>query len=213
MSQAAIIDANRYRLALSGTVVPAVEWHNAEHAQALLDRANQALSDARVEAREQCRKGFEQGYADGREAGTAAFADALSALGQARDALTVSARGQIAELAIAVVEHIAPKIGAQAMLPALVAEAVQRLTVEPALLVKVHPAVAAAVRRRIETLDAAGLPRIDVVDDEDLGEFDCVIETQGGLVCAGLQEQLQQAARILAAARSEAEPDEVPDGE
>lgn len=205
MSQVVIIDANRYRLALSGTVVPAAEWHNAEHALALLDRANQALSDARAEAGEQRRKGFEQGYADGREAGVAAFADALSALGQARDALTASAREQIAELAIAVVEHIAPKIGAQAMLPALVAEAVLRLTVEPALLVKVHPAVAADVRRRIETLDAAGLPRIDVVDDEDLGEFECVIETQGGLVCAGLQEQLQQVARILAAARSEPE--------
>lgn len=213
MSQAAIIDANRYRLALSGTVVPAAEWHNAAHAQALLDRANQALSDARVEAEEQCRKGFEQGYADGREAGIAAFAHALSALGQARDALTVSARGQIVELAIAVVEHIAPKIGAEAMLPALVAEAVMRLTVEPALLVKVHPAVAADVRRRVESLDAVGLPRIDVVDDEDLGKFDCVIETQGGLVCAGLQEQLRQVARILAAARSEAESDEVSDGE
>lgn len=213
MSEVAIIDTNRYRLALSGTVVPAAEWHNAEHVQALLDRANQALSDARVEAGEQCRKGFERGYADGREAGVAAFARALSALGQARDALTADARGQIAELAIAVVDHIAPKIGAQAMLPALVAEAVQRLTVEPALRVKVHPAVAADVRRCIETLDAAGLPRIDVVDDEELGEFDCVIETQGGLVCAGLQEQLQQAARILAAARSEAEPYEVPDGE
>ena len=213
MSQVAILDAKRYRLGLSGSVIPAAEWHNAEQAQALLDRANQALSDARVEAAEHLRKGFEQGYADGRAAGLDAFTQALAALAQARDALVASVREQIAELAIAVVDHIAPKIGAQAILPALVAEAVQHLTAEPVLLVKVHPAVAADVRQRIDALDAAGLPKIDVMDDEDLGEFECVIETPGGLVCAGLHEQLQQAAKILAAARSESETTGVSDAE
>lgn len=201
MSGLAVIDAERYRLGVAGTVVRAAEWHTAEQAHALLERANQALAQARSDAGLQRREGFEQGRAEGRAAGLAELAQAVAALAYARDVLLEDMRGQVAELALAVVDHIAPRIGAEAMLPALAAEAVQQLTTEPTLLVKVHPSVAAAVRERIDALEGAGLPKTSVVEDDELAEFDCVIETQGGLVCAGLPEQLQQAGRILAAAR------------
>lgn len=210
MSQAAILDAKRYRLDLSGTIVPASEWRNAEQASALLDKVNQALVDAREQVEEDRRKGFDQGFEEGRQAGLDALARAVAALVESRGALVASMRGQVAELAIAVVNHIAPKIGAEAMLPALAVKAVQQLVAEPGLLVRVHPDVADAVRERIASLDGVSLPKTEITGDEELSEFDCVIETQGGLVCAGLQEQLQQAATILARARIEPEDAEVP---
>lgn len=202
MTALAVIDAGRYHLDVAGTVVRAAEWHTAEQAQALLERANQALAQARADAAQQCREGLERGRAEGHAAGLADWTRALAALASARDALLEDMRAQVVELAVAVVDHIAPRIGAQVLLPALAAEAVQQLTAEPALLVKVHPSVVAPVRERIDSLEGAALPKTDVVEDDGLGEFDCVIETQGGLVCAGLSEQLQQAGRILAAARS-----------
>lgn len=201
MSALAVIDAERFRLGVAGTIVPAAEWHTAEQAHALLERANQALAEARTDAERQRRDGFEQGRAEGHAAGLSEFAQALAVLVKARDSFMDDLRAQVVELTIAVVDHIAPRIGAQAMLPALAVEAVQQLATEPALLVKVHPTVAEPVRACVEALEGAALPKTDVVADDELGEFDCVIETQGGLVCAGLSEQLQQVGKILAAAR------------
>lgn len=205
MSRVAVVDTQRFRLSVVGDVIPAAQWHAAEQAHALLEDANQSLMNARKEAERRHQQGYERGYEDGRAAGIDTFSRAIEALSEARDELAASMHEQALELAIAVVDRIAPRIGSDKLVPALVAEAVQHLAMEPTLTIRVHKEVAEPVRERCDAMDSAALPNLEVVADEDLAEFDCVIETRGGLVNAGFDKQLQQVSAILAAARSEAE--------
>lgn len=202
---AAVLDAKRYRLALAGTIVPAAEWQTASEAQALIDRANAALAEAHAAAQEERRSAHAQGFAQGHQAALDSFAQALQSLIDARAALTAALHARAAQLAIAVVERIAPTLGAQQLLPALVEEAAQQLIGEPALFVRVHPDVADAVRARIAALGKGAAPAVDILGDPALAAFDCVIETQGGVVRAGLREQLDLVGTILAAALQEQE--------
>jgi flagellar biosynthesis/type III secretory pathway protein FliH len=53
----------------------------------------------------------------------------------------------------------------------------------------------------------AGSPTFEVIGSPEFGPFDCVIETEGGVVRAGLREQLDQVRTILALAHLESAPD------
>ncbi|HEX7816401.1 hypothetical protein, partial [Dyella sp.] len=46
----------------------------------------------------------------------------------------------------------------------------------------------------------AAAPDTEIIGDPELDRFDCVIESAGGMVRAGFNEQLEQARVILAAA-------------
>lgn len=206
MTAAAFIDLKeRYALGVSGRVVPASAWLPLSRAQELVDQANQAiqaldseLDAARADARA-------QGLAEGRRDGLDQFAAAVAALHTAREQLAERMRGQITDLAVAVVERIAPALGADKLVPVLVGEAVRQLAFEPNLVVRVHPDVAEATRLRLagDGLGIGGTPATEIVATPEFGEFDCVIETEGGVVRAGLREQLDQVRTILAMAREQ----------
>ncbi len=55
----------------------------------------------------------------------------------------------------------------------------------------------------VEGLSLAGTPTFEVIATPEFGPFDCVIETEGGVVRAGLREQLEQVRTILAVAQQE----------
>ncbi|MBO9664238.1 FliH/SctL family protein [Dokdonella sp.] len=203
---AAFIDLKeRYALGVNGRVIPASAWLPLSRAQELVDQANQAihaldgeLDAARAEARA-------EGLAEGRRDGLDQFAAAVAALHTAREQLAERMRGQITDLAVAVVERIAPALGADKLVPVLVGEAVRQLAFEPNLVVRVHPDVAEATRLRLagDGLGIGGTPTTEIVATPEFGEFDCVIETEGGVVRAGLREQLDQVRTILAMAREQ----------
>lgn len=203
---AAFIDLReRYALGLSGRVIPAAAWLPLTRAQELVDQANQAVRALDGELEAERANARAQGLAEGRRDGLEQFAAATAALHIAREQLAERMRGQITELAVAVVERIAPALGADKLVPVLVDEAVRQLAFEPNLVVRVHPDVAEATRQRLagDGLGLGGMPTTEIVATPEFGEFDCVIETEGGVVRAGLREQLDQVRTILAMAREQ----------
>jgi flagellar biosynthesis/type III secretory pathway protein FliH len=207
---AAVIDLKqRYALGVVDQVIPAAAWLPLSRAQELVDQANHALQELDGELAAEHARAYERGYQEGRQAALDQFAAATAALHAARDQLATQMRVQLTELAVAVVERIAPSLGADKLVPFLAGEAVRQLAFEPNLIVRVHPDVAEATRQQllVEGLSLAGSPTFEVIASPEFGPFDCVIETEGGVVRAGLREQLDQVRTILALAHQENTPE------
>jgi flagellar biosynthesis/type III secretory pathway protein FliH len=193
-------DSDRFQVYLDAGVIPAAAWTPLEQAQRILDEANALLRQAQAEVEQIRAQAKLEGVVEGRERGLRDCARALEALVEARAAATVEVRRRASEIAIAVVKHIAPAIGAERLVASLVAEAMQKLVFEPHLLVRVHPDVAEQARAEVAALGAAAAPDTEIIGDAELDRFDCIIESAGGMVRAGFNEQLEQARVILAAA-------------
>lgn len=203
---ATVVDLKqRFALGVDARIVPAAAWVPLQRAQELVDQANAALQQLEGELELERANARELGAAEGRRMALDEFAEATQALAQAREQLAERMRAQLADLAIAVVDRIAPALGADKLVPILVGEAIRQLSFEPNLLVRVHPGVAEATRERLAQEGITGTPAIEIVGTPEFGEFDCIIEAEGGVVRAGLHEQLEQVRMILAAAQREAE--------
>ncbi len=194
------IDQERFRLYLDAGVVPATAWAALSEAQAIVDQANALLHQAQGEVAQIRAEARAEGLQQGHQQGQQDFAAALEALAAARATATEELRRRAGDIAIGVVRHIAPAIGAERLVASLVAEAMQKLVFEPHLLVRVHPDAAAPARAEVAALGAAAAPDTEIIGDPELDRFDCIIESAGGVVRAGFNEQLDQARVILAAA-------------
>lgn len=197
---ALVADRERFQLYVAAGVIPASAWTPLEEAQRIVEQANALLRDAETEREQIFAQARREGLAEGREAGLRECAEALQALAEARAAATAELRKRAGDLAIGVVKHIAPAIGADRIVASLVAEAMQKLVFEPHLLVRIHPDVVERARVEVAALGAAAAPDIEIIGDPNLDRFDCIIESAGGIVRAGFNEQLEQARVILAAA-------------
>jgi len=197
-------DRDRFQLYVDAGVIPAVAWTPLSEAQRIVEQANALLCQAETEREQIFAQARLKGLVEGRERGLRECAQALQALAQARTAATEELRKRAGDIAIGVVKHIAPAIGAERLVASLVAEAMQKLVFEPHLLVRVHPDIVAQARSEVAALGAAIAPDIEIIGDPDLDRFDCIIESAGGIVRAGFNEQLEQARVILAAAEKTA---------
>lgn len=197
---ALVTDRERFQLYLDAGVVPAAAWTPLEQAQQIVEQANALLREAEAEVEQIRAQARFEGLVEGRERGLRDCANALKALAEARASATADLRRRAGDIAIGVVRHIAPALGAERMVSALVAEAMQKLVFEPHLLVRVHPDVAEQARAEVAALGAAAAPDTEIIGDPELDRFDCIIESAGGVVRAGFNEQLEQARVILAAA-------------
>lgn len=195
-----LVERERFQMYLDAGVIPAAAWTPLSEAQRIVEEANALLRQAEREREQIFAQARREGLSEGREAGLRECAHALQALVQARAVATEELRRRAAEVAIGVVKHIAPAIGAERLVASLVAEAMQKLVFEPQLLVRIHPDVVAQARSEVAALGAAACPDIEIIGDPNLDRFDCIIESAGGIVRAGFDEQLQQARVILAAA-------------
>jgi flagellar biosynthesis/type III secretory pathway protein FliH len=195
-----LVERERFQMYLDAGVIPAAAWTPLSEAQRIVEQANALLRQAEREREQIFAQARREGLIEGREAGLRECAQALQALVQARAVATEELRRRAAEVAIGVVKHIAPAIGAERLVAALVAEAMQKLVFEPQLLVRIHPDVVAQARSEVAALGAAACLDIEIIGDANLGRFDCIIESAGGIVRAGFDEQLEQARVILAAA-------------
>lgn len=197
---ALVTDRERFQLYLDAGVVPAAAWTPLEQAQQIVEQANALLRQAEAEVEQIRAQARFEGLVEGRERGLRDCANALKALAEARASATADLRRRAGDIAIGVVRHIAPALGAERLVAALVAEAMQKLVFEPHLLVRVHPDVAEQARAEVAALGAAAAPDTEIIGDPELDRFDCIIESAGGVVRAGFNEQLEQARVILAAA-------------
>src|SRR5581483_9508913 len=129
-----VADRERFQLYVTAGVIPAEAWTPLEEAQRIVEQANALLRQAEAEREQIFAQARHEGLIEGREAGLRECAD---------------------DIAIGVVKHIAPAIGAERLVASLVAEAMQKLVFEPHLLVRIHPDVVAQARSEVAALGAA----------------------------------------------------------
>lgn len=197
---AMVTRADHYQLHVQSGRIPASAWTPLNEALRIVEQANELLREAEARVEEIKANARFEGLIEGRERGLRDCARAMQALVQARSVATEDLRRRAGEVAIGVVKHIAPSIGAERLVASLVAEAMQRMVFEPHLLVRIHPDIVEPARKEIRALGAAVPPDIEIIGDPELGRLDCIIESEGGVVRAGFNEQLEQTRRILAAA-------------
>ena len=163
-------------------------------------------------------EGLAQGLADAHEAAAESLADTLAQLLADARREEAELRAAVLSLALLVVRRVASTLERDAVLAALVSDALQRVLALDArgrdaraapCVLSLHPQLLGAVRQRIE----ARHPGLGVEwrGDATLAALDCVIETAAGRVLAGLEAQLEHIRAVLqalppAASAAEAEP-------
>jgi flagellar assembly protein FliH len=105
----------------------------------------------------------------------------------------------VVALALLVVRHIAAELAPEQVLAALARKAFEHLAADattglPACQLRLHPALLPAVQRQL----AGTPPALRVVADDSLAPLDCVLDTPGGRLLAGLETQLARVQASLA---------------
>lgn len=183
-------------------------WPEISGVGKLLEQATQVLAGVRNQAEALRRRA----YTDGHEAGFAkAQADAvrhlLDAQRLARDFL--NDRGaQVVELAVSIVERIAPDLGEERLVPALVSAALRELRTHHSVCVRVNSGAVADATREMLAKQHRWDPTVDVavLVDPQVGRFGCIVESSLGRMDMGLAAQLAKTRGALLAQRESGAP-------
>lgn len=204
MDSVALIDRRRLRLQLPGRRIPSASVAAVVRVDQSVAQCN-ALWQRTVEEAEALRaEQREAGYADGV---ARALADMAARLAVAQD----EARGfvdaheaRIVELALAVVERVAPHLAGERLVAELARGAIAAMRTREPVRIRVHADMREPVRRALgERSDGPGLADAHVVGDAALAPLDVVIETEAGRVHAGWDDQLGEIGAALRRAAGE----------
>ncbi len=160
------------------------------------DRANRAEARAADQEAQARQRGYEAGLREGRAAGAAEAAHALTAVVREVRAGQNELKESLGALSLDVVRRGAPRLGPQAVLEALVEQAVREILSDQPLSVHAAPDAAAGLAARLWPLNA----EIEVVADAQVPDGACVIVTPRGSAHVGLELQLAALERAFQAA-------------
>ena len=132
-------------------------------------------------------EGLAQGRAAGRQEAAASLGAALASLDAVLRADRAAHEARVVGLALAIVDRIAGELGDAAVVTALARRALADLDPGTPVRVRVHPSVADAMAAATRP---AGPPVLEVLADPGLEPLDCEIESEDGVVEAGLAVQL-----------------------
>lgn len=145
--------------------------------------------------------GRAQGQAEARAEAATALATRLRAIDHAVQQQQQQLQATLVPLALLVVRRVLGTLGAEAVTPALVQQALQQvLSPQPgaggagACVLRLHPALLDSVQAALGDVAA----RVHCQADASLAPLDVVIETPGARVLAGLETQLQRVQAALA---------------
>jgi type III secretion protein L len=167
-------------------------------ARTVLEQARRDAERWRAEAEtahaEAQRRGYQEGLAQGQ---AQAAAQTLQTVAAAIDYLGGIER-QLAGIVMTAVRRIVGDCDDEKRAIAAVRNALHLLRRDQRVTLRVAPATAAALRRRLAEL-SADPALIDVVTDSRLAAQDCILESEAGIVDAGIEGQLNALQRFLEA--------------
>lgn len=203
----AVFEQRRFMRSLGASVVPATAWAQLGELDALLERVNALYEEAQAEVAQAREQGHVEGFAEGLAAAKAQMTVQLASLNERRARVLGEASGRISELACAIVARIAPGFDAQAVVPALVLQAVEAAQAEQFLLIRVHPSVRESVSAGLGAVRQAhpAVGVIELVDDPSLDPASCVVVSEAGEVRAGVAQQIEAIRTALAGSAARAE--------
>jgi type III secretion protein L len=186
------IHVNQLDLSIRGRIIRADEWQRAKQAHELLEATRKIKANAEQAALLMREQAYEAGLDAGTLVAKTELAFALSQLEIARASQIARNEGQIAQLALAVVDRLLPKLSVEQLIPDLVTEALSAAFAEQYLSIRVHPSAADSTRAQIDQFRSLqpAVANIEVIADQQLGPLSCVVVSEAGEVRGDLHAQL-----------------------
>ncbi|HEY2399329.1 MAG TPA: hypothetical protein VGI23_03190 [Steroidobacteraceae bacterium] len=193
MTSIAITDSEAMLTAVAGQRIPRRAWGDVTQLSNVLTEADRTLQSAKRQSELLQRRA----YFDGRAAGISnaqseAIKHILEAQRQARELLSGS-EARIIELAVAIVERMAPRLEQSDLVTALAAEGLAAIREERHITVRIGSSAEKPVRAMLDKwqLEHAQVDEVDMVIDPAMEAMACVIETELGRIEVGLPVQLE----------------------
>ena len=178
------VEGARVSAAEAATVAAASDVFAAAEAE-----AKEIIDQAKKDAENEKRRGYEEGLAEGRE----------QIMMQKLDMLDESVRylesieNKVAELVLKALGKCIAEIDAKELVTQIVRKSMQAVVRnQRQITIKVAPEMVAPVKERIKTIleDFPSVAYADVTADEHLKNDGCVVETESGIVEASVEGQL-----------------------
>jgi len=207
MSSIGLTERTPLLIAVEGKRIPRRAWSCVLELTQLLADAGQIVEAAEGEADEVRRRAREEGFATGAAEAQAQGARHLLDAQVAARKLVARSDERVVALAISILERLAPNLGEPQVVAALAAEALRGLQSERHLHVHVRPQAEQATRALLEQwqLTHPEIESAQVLLDEGLPPFGCVVESELGRIEAGLGAQLEAVRECLTAAVAESQ--------
>ncbi|MFK7888043.1 MAG: FliH/SctL family protein [Gammaproteobacteria bacterium] len=192
MADAQIIDMKALARADDGSIIPAQQREHFDNMDQLLATANTVFTEAQTDATTLRERAREEGYAEGKEQASEEMTAALADQHRRGHALFEKQSAMVQEMALAIVERLAPELDAAELVRPMVTRAILAAQADQYLQVKVHPSQAGVAREAIEQLGNVhpAVGSYQVISDENVDALSCVVETEVGAVRASLEQQL-----------------------
>jgi len=148
--------------------------------------------------REQARTlGYEQGLLDAREE----MAQELARAHRKGHELFEQQTAMVLDLALAIVERLAPELDAGALVKPMVSRSILAAQANQYLQIKVHPSQLGPAKVAVEELGNVhpAVSSYQVIADESVDELACVVETEVGAVRSSLEQQIAAIRTALSA--------------
>ncbi len=168
--------------------------------------ARQALAEAQqqaqtrlAEAEQEYVRQKQRGYVDGSNEAKAAMAERLVDVAERTVDYFAQVERQVATLVMTALRKVLGEFDDTELTLRVVRNALQVVRNQPRVTIRVPPAQESALQPRLNEL-LAGYGRIGMIEmiaDPRLGAGDCVLETELGVVDAGVEVQLQALERAL----------------
>jgi len=203
-----VLDQRRLSLRVSGRRIPAEGQAGLEELEALVGRVNEWWSSVTGEAeaiREQARR---EGFEEGRAEVLVQCAEQLAESQQAAHEFNRQSQARVVDLAIAIVRKVLPRLEQSELITALVEDAVASAHTNSYMLVHVHPEWRQLLEQRMAqwSRDHAVGPEPRILEDDGLDRLDVVVETDAGILRAGLGDRLGAVETGLRRAATTLEP-------
>lgn len=193
MTSIAITDSQAVLTAVAGQRIPRRAWGDVTQLSSVLTEADRTLQSAKRQSELLQRRA----YFDGRAAGISnaqseAIKHILEAQRQARELLSNS-DARVIELAIALVERLAPRLEQTDLVASLAAEGLAAIREERRITVRIGSSAEKPVRAMLDKwqLEQPQVEKVDMVIDPALQPLACVIESDLGRIEVGLPVQLE----------------------
>ena len=211
MTDARILNLKALAHAADGTVIPAANRAAFEQLDVLLGAANEVFAEAQVDATELRELARTEGYAQGLAQARSEMATELASAQRKGHDLYEKQTAMVQDLALAIVERLAPGLDAAALLQPMVSRSILAAQASQYLQVKVHPAQVEVAKAAIDELGNVhpAISAYKVIPDDTVDERACVVETEVGAVRSSLDQQLAAIRAALSAPLETSEDNEL----
>jgi type III secretion protein L len=190
MALVVLIDRAGFRLAADRAVVKQEEVQLVEHASSLLEATAREAARAASEARSAAEN---EGYVDGYQAGRQDAAAVLTSQALARRSVVEQLEPVLVQMVVESVAAVLQRVGRERLVFESLAAVREVIRRAQWAVLRVPPAQLESAQRALDLLnrETGGAGVVQALADPELTDDECVLETDSGVVDAGLGTLMQ----------------------